>query len=113
MRLFAKWLAGSAALVAASYIIPGISVVNFYAALVAILVLGVLNITLRPILALLTLPINMLTLGLFMFVVNALIFWFLSTIVKGLEVDGFAAALLGSLFVSAVFFIADRVLHKD
>ncbi len=113
MKLLAKWLIGSASLLAAPYIIPGISISNFYSALVAVFILGILHITIRPILLFFTLPINMLSLGLFSLVVNAIIFWFLSTIVKGLQVDGFVAAFLGALFVSAVMFITDKILRNE
>ena len=113
MKIIIKWLIASGALLAAPYLIPGISVSNFYVALVATLILGVLSVTVKPLLVLLTLPINMLTLGLFTLVINAAIFWFLATVVKGLDIDGFVAALLGSLFVSAVLFIANKVLDRD
>ena len=112
MTLIYKWLAGSLALLSAPYLIPGITIANFYTALVAVFVLGILHITVRPVLLLLTLPINMFTLGLFSLVLNALIFWFLSTIVKGLQVDGFVSAFLGALFVSAVLFVTDRIFAE-
>lgn len=113
MKLILKWLIGSAALFATPYLIPGIAIADFYTALSAVFVFGVLSVTLRPALGLLTLPINLLTFGLFSFVLNAFIFWLLSTIVKGFEVNGFISALLGSLFVSAVLAVADFVLHHD
>ena len=113
MGLLLKWLAGSIALFRAPYLIPGITVANFYTALIASFVLGILNVTIRPLLVLLTLPVNLLTFGLFRLVVNAFIFWFLSTIVKGLDVDGFVAAFLGSLFVAVILFAADKLLDKD
>jgi len=113
MTVIFKWLIAAASIFGAAYFIPGISVVSFYSALIASLVLGVLNITVKPILYLLTLPVNMVTFGLFSIVINAVIFWFLSTIVKGIEISGFTAALLGSLFVSAVMFVADKILSRD
>lgn len=113
MKLIFKWLILSGALLVAPYIIPGISISNFYSALVAVFVLGILHITIRPVLLLLTLPINLLTLGLFSLVVNAIIFWLLSTIVKGFQVDGFVAAFLGALFVSVVMFVADKILKDE
>lgn len=109
MNIIYKWLLASIALSFAPYIIPGITVANFYSALIAAFVLGILSITVKPILTLLTLPINLITFGLFTLVLNALIFWFLSTIIKGINIDGFVSAFLGSLFVSVVIFIADKL----
>ncbi|MBX4215443.1 phage holin family protein [Candidatus Parcubacteria bacterium] len=113
MKLIIKWLIGGAALFAAPYLIPGIAIANFYTALVASFVLGLLNITVRPVLKLLALPLNLITFGLFTLVINAGIFWFLSTIVKGLDIDGFMAAFLGSLFVSAVLFAVHLFIDRD
>lgn len=113
MRIIIKWVIASGALLVAPYIIPGISVSNFYSAIAAVFVLGILHITIRPILLVLTLPINLLTLGLFSLVINAIIFWLLSIIVKGFQVDGFVAAFLGALFVSAVMFVADKILRDE
>jgi len=91
-------------------LIPGIGVTGFTAALIVSLVLGVLNILIRPILVLLTLPITLITLGLFTFVINALLFWGASLIVPGFVVSGFIAALLGSLVVSAAKTVIDVIL---
>lgn len=113
MRIIIKWVIASGALLVAPYIISGISISNFYSALVAVFVLGILHITIRPILLVLTLPINLLTLGLFSLVINAIIFLLLSTIVKGFQVDGFMAAFLGALFVSAVMFITEKILKGE
>jgi putative membrane protein len=93
--------------------IEGISISSeqpFVAALVFALVLGVLNAFLRPILLLLTLPLNLLTLGLFTLVVNAIVFWLASQVGGGVRVDNFPAAFLGALVVSIVSFVASRVL---
>jgi putative membrane protein len=96
--------------------IPGISgiAINseqpFVAALVFALVLGILNAFLRPILLLLTLPLNLLTLGLFTLVVNAIVFWLASQIGTGVRVADFPAAFLGALVVSIVSFVASRML---
>ncbi|HLZ29881.1 MAG TPA: phage holin family protein [Chloroflexota bacterium] len=93
--------------------IPGISINSdpaFVAALVFALILGVLNAFLRPILLLLTLPLNIVTLGLFTLVVNAIVFWLASLIGSGVRVDSFPAAFLGALVVSVVSFVASRML---
>lgn len=83
-------------------VVPGIEVVDFWNALVAALVLGIINITLKPILIILTLPINILTLGLFSFVLNAFFFYFASELVSGFTVEGFWAAVFGSFIVSFI-----------
>jgi len=84
-------------------IIPGIEIENFSAAAIATIVLALVNITLKPILFILTLPVNILTLGLFSFVLNAFFFYFVSRVVDGFEVEGFWPALFGSLIVSIVY----------
>lgn len=90
--------------------IPGISVTNFTTAIVVALVLGVLNILIRPLLLILTLPVNLLSLGLFTFVINALLLWLVSFFVKGFEVSGFLAAFLGALLIAVAKWLLDRFL---
>lgn len=97
MTLFLRWIISAAAVFAVPYIVPGVTVGSLWNALVAALVIGLINLFIRPVLLLLTLPVNVLTLGLFTLVVNAVLFWFASTIVKGFEVNGFLAAFLGAL----------------
>jgi putative membrane protein len=111
--LLLRWLILSVAIMAAAYLFPGIQVNGFGSALFAALVLGILNAFFRPILLILTLPINVLTLGLFTFVINALLLMMTSGIIGGLVVTGFWSALLGSLIISVVSwflssFINDR-----
>jgi putative membrane protein len=84
-------------------IIPGIEIEHFFAAVIATIVLALVNVTLKPILFVLTLPINILTLGLFSFVLNAFFFYFVSRLVDGFEVHGFWPALFGSLIVSIIY----------
>lgn len=110
MRIIVKWFIVALSLLLAAYLVPGIAVTSFYTALIVAVLLGVVNIVLKPILVVLTLPINLLTLGLFTFVINGFLFWFLSTIVKGFSVEGFLAALLGSLVVSAASFVSGELL---
>lgn len=100
--LLLRWLILSVAIMTAAYVFPGIHVSGFGAALFAALVLGVLNAFFRPILFILTLPINILSLGLFTFVINALLLMMTSGVTGGLVVDGFGSALLGSLIISLV-----------
>lgn len=97
MKILLHWLLSALALLAVAYLIPGIEVASFYTALIAALVIGLVNAILRPILLVLTIPINVLTLGLFTLVLNAFLFWLASTIVKGFTVTGFGAAFLGAL----------------
>lgn len=91
-------------------LIPGISVADFATAIVVAVVLGVLNLFVRPVLILLTLPVNLLSLGLFTFVINALLFWFVAFFVKGFVVSGFLAAFLGAFAISLVKWLSDRLL---
>jgi len=97
--LILKWFISAATILLASYLIPGVKISGLWSALILVLILGFLNATIKPLLILLTLPINILTLGLFTFVINALVVLLASTIVKGFEVGGFLNALLFSLFL--------------
>ncbi|MCW8860465.1 MAG: phage holin family protein [Deltaproteobacteria bacterium] len=111
--LFMRWLILTAAIMVSAYLFPGIEVSGFGTALFAALVLGILNAFFRPILLILTLPINILTLGLFTFAINAFLLMMTSGVIGGLHVDGFGSALLGSLIISLVSwglssFISDR-----
>lgn len=103
-----RWLINTGIIMALPYILSGIQVENFMAALVAAAVLGVVNAVIRPILVVLTLPINILTLGLFTFVINALMFMLAAQVVKGFHVDSFWSALLGSIILS----VASTVLSS-
>jgi putative membrane protein len=88
--------------------VPGIAVSGFYIAVVVAVIWGILGLTVRPILTILTLPINIITFGLFSFVLNTLLFWLLSTFIEGFEVHGFVPALIGSAIIS----IVGWALHK-
>ncbi len=90
--------------------IPGITVEGWYAALVVALLWGIIGVTLRPVLGILTLPINLITLGLFSFVLNALLFWLLATFVKGFAVAGFVPALEGSVVLAVVSWVLSAAL---
>ncbi len=110
MTIIAKWFISALALLAAAYLIPGISVSSFYIALIVALFLGIVNAVIRPILVILTLPINIVTLGLFIFVINGFLFWFLSTFIAGFEVVGFGVAILGALVVSVFSYLGNRFI---
>ncbi|MBP9827713.1 phage holin family protein [Patescibacteria group bacterium] len=113
MKLLLRWLINALALLAATQFISGFEVSTFYAALIAALVLGLLNAVVRPILVILTLPINIITLGLFIFVINGVLVWFMSTFIKGVTVDGFLPALLVAIFLWAVSVVTNWFLKTD
>jgi len=102
LALLIRWLLNAAALLLVAYLYPGVAVASFFSAMIAALILGLVNAVVRPILVILTLPVTLLTLGLFLFVINALLFWFVAEIVQGFHVTGFVAALVGSILYSLV-----------
>jgi putative membrane protein len=113
MGLLVRWLILTAAITIASYLINGIEVSGFFSAFFAAAILGVLNVFFRPILLILTLPINILTLGLFTVVINAVLLKMASGVISGFEVHGFWSAVWGALIISLVnwllsSFITDR-----
>jgi putative membrane protein len=110
LMLLARWIVNAAALLLVAYLYPGVAVTSFFAALIAALVLGIVNAVVRPILVLLTLPVTLLTLGLFIFVINALLFWFVANIIQGFAVTGFVAALVGSILYSVLTMITSWLL---
>ena len=116
MKLILKWLLSAVALLLVAYLYSGVVVTSFTSALIAALVLGALNTIVRPILVLLTLPVTLITVGLFLFVINALMFWAAASLVSGLNVTGFGAALIGSLIYSvlqlAIEFVLERLLFN-
>lgn len=110
MRLLAVWLINTLALVAVAYLVPSIEVSSFGAALVAALVLGLVNTFIRPILVLLTLPATLLTLGLFIFVINGLLFWWVGSFVRGFVVMGFWAGVGGAIVYSIAAWLLSHLL---
>lgn len=112
MKLLSKWLLGAASLLFVAYLYSGVEVKNFTSALIAAFVIGLLNTIVRPVLVVLTLPVTLVTLGLFLFVINALMFWAAAGVLDGFHVRGFGAALLGSLIYSALGMVADSALER-
>lgn len=110
MKFIARLLITALALILVTYIVPGISVSGIYPAVIAALFLGLANAIIRPILIFLTLPITILTLGIFIFVINAVLFLFVASFVDGFGVDGFLSALLGSILVSIISGIANNFI---
>lgn len=110
MKILIKWLIIAVSILIAARIIPGVVVTGFWTALVLAVVMGLINVIIKPILILVTLPINLMTLGLFTFVINALLVMLASSIVKGFEVGGFLNALLFGIIVSILNFILSKLL---
>jgi putative membrane protein len=108
-----RWLVLTLAIVIAAYLFPGIHVSSFGTALLSALVLGILNAFFRPILIILTLPINILTLGLFTFVINAFLLMMTSGVIGGLIVEGFGSALLGSFIISLVSWLLSSFINDQ
>lgn len=110
LKIIVHVAATAAALLLMPRFIHGIVVADFYTAAIVAVIWGLISITIRPILGLLTLPINLITFGLFSFVLNALLFWFVASFVQGFEVAGFVAALLGSVVLTVVSWAVDAAL---
>ena len=112
MRIIIKWLLSAVALLAVAYLYPGVQVASFGSALIAAAVIGLLNMIVRPVLVVLTLPVTIVTLGLFLFVINALLFWAASGLLGGFHVNGFVAALIGSLLYSLCGMVIDVAMER-
>ena len=112
MKIIVRWLLLAAALLLVARLYSGVSVSSFGAALIAALVLGLFNTLVRPLLVLLTLPVTLLTLGLFLFVINALMFWAAASVLDGFNVAGFSAALIGSLLYSLCGVVIDVAMER-
>jgi putative membrane protein len=112
IKLVVRVLVTALALLIVARIIPGIEVDGLYAAVIAAVVLGVVNLIVRPVLVVLTLPVTILTLGLFIFIINAALFGFVASFIDGFSVDGFIPALLGSLLVSIISTIGTHLLSE-
>ncbi len=111
MKLIAKWILSAMALLAVAHLYAGVVVSSFTAALIAAFVIGLLNTFVRPILVILTLPVTLISLGLFLFVINALMFYAASGLLDGFQVRSFGAALLGSLLYSVAGMVIDAALE--
>jgi putative membrane protein len=112
MKLITKWLLSAAALLAVAYLYSGVQISSYSAALIAALFIGLFNTILRPVLVILTLPVTVLSLGLFLFVINALMFWSAAGLLDGFNVTGFGAALIGSLIYSTMGIVIDSALQR-
>ena len=112
MNLLILWLINTVSLIAVAYVMPSIRVSSFTTALIAALVLGLVNAIVRPVLVLLTLPVTLLTLGLFIFVLNGLLFWFVGSVVQGFEVQGFWSGVFGAIIYSLISWLLSGLLLK-
>lgn len=110
--LLLRWLTSTGAIILTSYLLDGIHVAGFFAAFFAAAMLGILNALLRPIALLVTLPINILTLGFFTFVINALMLKMASGVISGFEVHGFGSAILGSLLISVISWLLNSFVDR-
>ena len=112
MRLILIWICNALALLAVAYLLPGVRVEGLESALIAALVLGLINTLLRPLLILLTLPVTVLTLGLFILVINGLLFWLAGSVLRGFEVGGFWTAMMGALLYSIISSVLSLLIPK-
>ena len=112
LKLLAKWLLSASALLLVAYIYSGVEVKTFGAAMLAALVIGLLNAVVRPLLVVLTLPVTVLTLGLFLFIINAVVFWLAAGVLDGLQVRGFTGALVGSLIYTVIGVVIESALER-
>lgn len=110
MRLLATWLINGLALLALPYLMHSVSIDSFGTALIVAVVLGFVNTIVRPILLLLTLPVTLLTMGLFIFVINGLMFWAVANMIDGFHVAGFWAAVGGALLYSVISWTLSTLL---
>ena len=112
MKLIIRWLLLAASLLLVAHLYSGVTVASFGSAMIAALVLGLLITLVRPLLVLLTLPVTLLTLGLFLFVINALMFWSAAHVLSGFNVAGFGAALIGSVIYSLSGMVIDVAMER-
>jgi putative membrane protein len=112
MKLFFRFVFMVLAVLAADYLISGISVDSIVTALIAGAALTIIQIIVKPVVKILTLPITIVTLGFFLLILNAVFFWFVSSLVPGMSVDTFVSAFLGSLIVSVLNWLFDRTVKK-
>ena len=112
LRILVVWAINTLALVAVAYLMPSVSIASAGAALIAALVLGLVNTIIRPVLVLLTLPVTVLTLGLFIFVLNGLLFWAVGSLVPGFHVAGFWSAVLGAIVFSLLSWLLSSIVLR-
>ena len=112
LKLVVKWLLSASALLFVAYVYDGVEITSFGAAMAAAVVIGLLNTVMRPLLVMLTLPVTVLTLGLFLFVINAVVFYAAAAMLSGFTVRDFVAALVGSLIYTALGVVIESALER-
>ena len=112
MRILLVWLVNTVALIAVAYLMPSIAVSSFWSALIAALVLGLVNAIIRPVLIMLTLPVTILSLGIFILVINGLLFWLVGAVLEGFVVQGFWAGFLGAILFSIVSWVLSALVLR-
>lgn len=113
MRWLIVWILNALSLLALPYLFDSIRVDGIYTAMIVAVVLGLVNAVIRPVLVLLTLPVTLLTLGLFIFVINGLLFWFVASFVKGFTVGGFWSALFGAIAYSVISWLCSALVLDE
>ena len=113
MRLLVTWLINALALMALPYLMHSVTVSDFTTAVIAALVLGLVNTLIRPVLVVLTLPVTLVSMGLFILVINACLFWLVSHWIDGFEVDGFWSAFLAAILYSIISWALATLILKD
>lgn len=115
MRLLIGWMLSALALLAVAYLVPGIHVSSFMSALIAAAVIGLANLLIKPFLLILTLPVTIITLGLFIFVINGLLFWLAGYFLQGFDVKTISAGIIGAIFYSIISWILSTIVtdQKD
>ena len=113
MNTILKWVVYSGLIIFIAWLVPGISVENFLSAMLVCIVIGLINIFIKPVVQFISLPVNFLTLGLFSFVINALLFMLAGFLTPGFNVAGFLPALLGSILLSLFAGIVNKIEFKD
>lgn len=112
LKVLAKWLLLASALLFVAYVYDGVVVKSFGSAMLAAFVIGLLNTIVRPVLVVLTLPVTVLTVGLFLFIINALMFWGAAELLEGFQVRGFLAAVIGSVIYSVLGLVIESALER-
>ena len=112
MFILIRWLISAVIILLVAKLIPGFEVAGFYTALIVALFLGLVNATIKPLLVFATLPFTIVTLGLWLFVINAFLLWFISSFVKGFVIDNFGAALFGAALISIASWFMTSLLTK-
>ena len=110
MKLLIGWLLNALALLAVAYFVPGIAVSNFTSALIAAAVIGLVNMLIKPILLILTLPVTILTLGLFIFVINGILFWLVGNFLNGFDVKSITAGIIGAIVYSIISWVLSAIV---